>query len=405
MAIENYMKKILPMRLIDIAAAAVGDNYHKVGYTVGTDAAEAGGSDTILVATGHAVSANDLVMFFDGDEESEMRHAESVTTDLITLGDALSGTPSAGEQIAFLTPDGTDAAEAAGSATTLNATGHAVSAGDLFWMLDGGETAEFRVVASVNANDLTLNVALSGAPSDTEAFAYKTPDHTGAVESGTTDTIITDADHAAVVGDLFVMTSGGEINELRYVTATTATTFTLNEALSGTPSATETYALVASTGTDAIEAGASTTRLIATAHAAQVGDEIVMSSGDEDGEAREVSAVGTDYIDLEAALSGAPSAAETFTILRPVAPKKVRLLHIDNTLNQPVRFSVDGSTDHLRIAASSTLTFDLACNNLRIGSNQTTVYDVTEVDYRQYLYVKVESTAPTSGTLYISMFE
>lgn len=404
MAMELYTKTVKPLRLCDVDAAGIPSNYMKVGYDVGDDAAEAGGTDTILVATAHAVSAGDFLMFYDGDEESEGRDVASVGTDLITLSEALSGTPSSGENFVFLTPDGTDLAEAAGTSSTINATGHSVTAGDLLFFTAGGEINEPREVASVNANDITLSAALSGAPSAGEAFSFASPRVLdAAVEAGTTDTIITDADHTAVVGDLFVMTSGGEINEFRVVIAADATTFTLNEALSGTPSAAETYSLW-STSSDTIEAGASSSRLIATAHAAQVGDYVVMQAGGEDGESREVTAVGTDYIDLGTALSGAPSASEAFSINRPVTPKKVRALFIDNTSNQPLRFSVDGTTDHFRVGNATTLYLDFCANNLRLGTQQVTVVG-TDLDPNQYLWVKVESTAPTSGGCYITFFE
>lgn len=74
-------------------------------------------------------------------------------------------------------------------------------------------------------------------------------------------------------------------------------------------------------GSDAVEAGTSASVLVATAHAAVAGDWVVMTSGDEDQEMREVSSVATDSITLASALSGSPSATETFDILRPVPVK------------------------------------------------------------------------------------
>lgn len=375
------------------AAASVADNYSKMGTAVGSDAVEAGGTSTIIVATAHSVAAKDFVMFYDGGEESEPRHAESVTTDLITLGDALSGAPSAGESFVYLTGDGVDAAEAGSTTTTINATAHSVTAGDMVWFVDGDETAEPRVVASVNANDLTLDTALSGSPSAAEEFAYATPGTlNAAVEAGTTDTIITDADNVAAVGDIFCMTSGDELAEFRVVISVGSGTFTLNEALSGTPTAAETYSLWTPDGTDSAEAGASTTRVIATAHAAAVGDELIMTNGDEDGEAREVTAIGTDYFDLEAALSGTPTAAETFNLIRPVqsdASNSGRLLLIKSSLDQPVHISFNGSTDQIYLEAGDDIVLDLKSNNLHVPRSG-------------YIYVKTVSTAPTSGSVFIS---
>jgi len=404
MARDNYTRRWKPQRLIDLNFSSIGSNWHKAGWEVATDAVEAAaGSTTVLVVTGHAVTAKDFVMFSTGGEESEPRHAESVAAFTVTLGDALSGTPSAGEEFSYKTPDTVDAAEAAGGDTTINATGHGVAAGDIVYFVDGGESAEPRTVASVNANDFTLNAALSGTPSAGEEFGYWTPDSTDAVEAGTTDTIITATAHAASEGDIFVMTSGGEINEFRIVVSTTDDTFTLNEALSGTPSATETFCLTTPTGTDAVEADASSSVLYAESHSAQAGDIIVMTSGDEDGEAQEVSSVTDDSITLSTALTGAPSAAETFTILRPVVLNKALIIQLDSSLDQKVLLA-EGQTApsnaQFSIRSNADKSFDLKSNNLHAGANNA--FDATD---EYYIWVKVDSSAPTSGELDITIIE
>jgi hypothetical protein len=424
-------------------------------------------STTVLPSIAHGLVAGDFFMMGSGDEESEPRIVASATTDVITINEALSGTPSAAEDWVGCTPTGTDAVESGTTDTILAATAHSILANDLVIMTSGGEINEPRLVSSVTADAITLNAALSGTPSATETFCYKRPKLTGiAVEAGTTDTIITHAGHSAVVGDLFCMKDGGEINELRVVVSVIDTdSFVLNEALSGTPSATEEYLLftmdnsdgvliagqtntvmmatahgasandmfmmytggeesevryIASVTTDSItldaalsgtpsatekfvsvtpdavdaaEAGLSATRIIATAHSAAVGDEIAMTSGTYDGVVREVTAVGDDIIDLEASLGGAPTAADTFNIQRAVAfsdTKKGKILILNNNLNQPVFLSQDGSTDHLWIKNGGVLTLDLKSNNMQVSGGE-------------YLYVKKDTTSPSSGALYITV--
>lgn len=145
-------------------------------------------------------------------------------------------------------------------------------------------------------------------------------------------------------------------------------------------------------GSDAVEAGTTDTVITATGHSAAVGDEIVMTSGGEDGEAREVTAVTANTITLEAALSGTPSATETFNILRPVqnhATVPGRIVVIKSTLDTGVFLSFDGSADHLYIEGGDDLVLDLKKNGLHL-------------DREGYIYVKEDST-PSSGSLYVSV--
>ena len=390
-----------PNQMREHAAANIGSNFHKLGTLVGTDAVEAPLSTTVIPATAHSVTADDLLMFFTGDEESEPKPVASVTSATITLSEALSGTPSDGEEFVFLSPDETDACEAATTDTIIVVTAYTCSAGDLFWMLDGDEIGEMRIIGAAGAGYIVLDAPLSGTPTPGETFATTGPRVNGAaVESGTTDTIITDADHTAAVGDIFMMKTGGEIDQLRVVTAVTASTFTLNEALSGTPSAAETYSLWTQTGSDAVEDWTSTTTLGASAHAAQVGDEIVMTSGTYDGVAREVTAVSTNVITVEASFGGTPAASDTFSINRPIAMKDgVVWMKLENQTNQPLLISFDGSTSFARLAASGDeLELRLHEMGRKLGNDRST----PAIGTKGYVYAKVESTAPTSGSLYVS---
>lgn len=155
---------------------------------------------------------------------------------------------------------------------------------------------------------------------------------------------------------------------------------------------------------DAVEAGTTDTVLNVTAHLAVAGDQIVMTNGDEDNEAREVLSVTVNAITLASALSGAPSAAETFNIIRPVLPKQVGILHIENASNARITLSVDGVTDHMSVGPVGTRDLDLRANNLRLGSDNTN-FTETNADSRQFLWVKFAASAPTLESLYIDMIE
>lgn len=145
-------------------------------------------------------------------------------------------------------------------------------------------------------------------------------------------------------------------------------------------------------GSDAAEAGTTTTVINATAHSAVAGDIIVMTSGGEDGEAREVASVTANAITLSSALSGAPSATETFNILRPVAVGKNggKLCYIKNTSNQDVFISFDGINDHIMVEAGEDIMLDLKASNLHLKRDG-------------WIYVRTVSTAPTSGGVYVSI--
>lgn len=89
--------------------------------------------------------------------------------------------------------------------------------------------------------------------------------------------------------------------------------------------------------TDAAEAGSTTTVIVATGHAALVGDAINWTSGAlEDNEYR-VKAVATDAITVSETMSVAPSAADTFKILRP----KIPTVSPDGELTVGVTFAND----------------------------------------------------------------
>ena len=155
--------------------------------------------------------------------------------------------------------------------------------------------------------------------------------------------------------------------------------------------------------TDAVEATTTDTILKATSHSAAVGDVVIMTNGDEDGEAREVTAIDANTITLASALSGTPSAAETFTIIRPVVLNKAIIIQLDSSLDQKVLIAESQSTPsnaHASIRSNADKSFDLKSNNLHMGANNA--FDATD---EYYLWVKTDSAAPTSGELDITVIE
>lgn len=153
-------------------------------------------------------------------------------------------------------------------------------------------------------------------------------------------------------------------------------------------------------GSDAAEAGTTSTVLNATAHAAQAGDWIVMTSGGEDGEAREVASVTTNAITLDSALSGAPSATETFNIIRPQREHSEvgsKILLMKSTLDADILISFDGSTDHWILEAGDDLVLDFKGSNLHLPRGD----DPSDNASDGWIYIKEASSTPTSGSLYI----
>ena len=156
-------------------------------------------------------------------------------------------------------------------------------------------------------------------------------------------------------------------------------------------------------GTDAAEAGTTDTIINATAHSAVAGDVIVMTSGGEDGEATEVSSVTANTITLISAMTGAPSAAETFTIIRPVVLNRAVICRIDSSLDAKVLIAELDSIPtfaHTSVRANADASFDLKSNNKHMGASNA--FDATD---EFYLWVKADSSAPTSGELDITIIE
>lgn len=95
--------------------------------------------------------------------------------------------------------------------------------------------------------------------------------------------------------------------------------------------------------TDAAEAGSTTLSIVATAHSAKVGDTILFTSGAADGQEAAVISVEANAIGLGRALPVAPSATDTFEILRFATPR----VNDDHTLAvtiaaAPIQFVKDG---------------------------------------------------------------
>jgi len=156
--------------------------------------------------------------------------------------------------------------------------------------------------------------------------------------------------------------------------------------------------------TDAVEAGTTDTIITATGHSAVAGDVVIMTSGGEDGEAREVTSVTANTITLESALSGTPSATETFTIIRPESLTKAKIVQFDSTLDQAVVLAEGNTTPtHAQFICRSNAdkTFDLKGNNLHAGSDN--IFPETTSSY--YLWVKVASSVPSAGELDITVIE
>ena len=381
------------------AFGAITTSFLKTGTSLGADAAEAVGTTTRVVSKAHGMLSFWFILFGTGLGKSEPRTAASVTTDTFTVATAYSGAPVTGDTFSAAKPNGFDAVESGTTDTILVATAHAVSVGDAVFFRTGAQLDNAKIVLSTATNSITLDSALVGAPSAGDVFCYASATILNAVASaGTTDTIVADATNTAIIGDVFVMTSGDELDEFRIVIAASAAAFTLNEALSGAPSAAETYNLWTPTVLGTSGEKETTTRLFATAHGLSVDDIIVMTSGGEDGESSNVLSAATDYVVLETALTGVPAAGETFEALSPQRQSNevgAKLLSMFNATDQIIDVSYDGVTTAHSIAASGNRELDLKSNNLHLQKGNA------NDDTRGWIYIKANSTLPSSGSFTI----
>lgn len=100
-------------------------------------------------------------------------------------------------------------------------------------------------------------------------------------------------------------------------------------------------------GTDAAEAGSTTTSVVATSHAALVGDVISFTSGALNTLEVRVKAVATNAITLAETMSAAPAAADTFKILRP------KFAEVDSAGRIDVAVTFSNDTDYGVVGANT----------------------------------------------------
>jgi len=146
---------------------------------------------------------------------------------------------------------------------------------------------------------------------------------------------------------------------------------------------------------DAVEAASTATVINATGHVASAGDQIIMSSGTYDGEGREVASVTTDTITLSVALSGAPTAADTFEIVTPIQQNAVAgaaYAHIHNGTNQPIDISFNGTTIHTSLLSLEEWFPPGRNHNLN-------AIERGDTSAKGFVWHKASSTAPSSGSI------
>lgn len=93
---------------------------------------------------------------------------------------------------------------------------------------------------------------------------------------------------------------------------------------------------------------------------------------------------------------GNASIGASYVIVGTAFANPVRILKIDNGTNVNLIISFNGSTDHTFIGADSGVIFDYASNSeLPVGKLDQSQGDA--------VYVKQESGAPSSGTVYVTV--
>lgn len=88
----------------------------------------------------------------------------------------------------------------------------------------------------------------------------------------------------------------------------------------------------------------------------------------------------------------AASISGTYAVLGTPFSDHVRLLDINNSMDQEIYISFDGTTDHLRMAQNSFKLFDLSANKIRD--------DGLFLAVGTQLYVRFVSTTTVSGSVW-----
>jgi len=107
-------------------ALSIVSVYQKTGTPVGSDAAEAGTTDTVINATAHLALAGDQVIFTNGAQVGEAGTILSVTANTITLTAALSGAPVATDPFNIERPQRQSTEVGAKIVTMINGTNQTV---------------------------------------------------------------------------------------------------------------------------------------------------------------------------------------------------------------------------------------------------------------------------------------
>lgn len=153
---------------------------------------------------------------------------------------------------------------------------------------------------------------------------------------------------------------------------------------------------------DAAEAASTTLIINATAHNAQIGDQIIISSGSLKGEAREARLITTNTVTVDVAFSGSPASGDTFEILRPQLAQQVGLLSVENVTDVRIFLSIDGQKRNYTVNNNVTKSWDLRTNNYRLGHDNTNFTESNE-DLIQWLWIKHSGTAPTYEGVFVEM--
>lgn len=89
------------------------------------------------------------------------------------------------------------------------------------------------------------------------------------------------------------------------------------------------------------------------------------------------------------------SIGASYTAVGPPLNNHVRLISLQNSMNQDLYVSFDGVTDHLRLAENSFKLLDLSSNKVRD--------DGLFLAIGTQIYVKEVSATPTNGTVWIEV--
>jgi hypothetical protein len=348
----THFATVGPVREQQYALDVIAHVYH---YSVGTDAAEAGSTARVIVATSHAARKGDVIRYTSGTLDNREYRVAATATNSITLAEAAAAAPSAADTFQILRPKAAVVNDDGTLAVSFNAAydgepGDPIPSEAI--LIGGSDSGTLRAVAVDASGNVQVDVVASALPSGAATLAEQQTQttHLAAIET-------------AVEGTLTVQATNLDIRDLTSasdsVAAVQSGTWTVDLDAAATVSVEN---LPTTVDTNAGAPGASTPRVA-------------------------VAAANLAYYS-KGKIAGSSLTGSYATLLDPTAD--LRILAFLNSCNDTILVSLDGgTTDSLELEAGESITLDLGQNGLKFSSAVN-------------ISAKHNGAAPTAGSIRVT---